>query len=429
MIAIIYQLKINNNTRSKRFEPLSSLGDNSINLNDYDKVAILSKDDIEAQDESLTLEEIFKYGNTNKFHEENKEARSISVSDLIKLDDEFFYVDPYGFENVTSRITTETENNDLDIYKMAKEIERQTGMIMDIKEVYSDAGAGLKHLNICPRDIDVQLLPPGITAELSNGTIDKETFDKAIINAVNFINKHGKKQENLIETFESDLENTEAGLKEQLLKLGMSESQADITVKAIVAIMKDAMNPITESFNNYKDKLSIEYMGKVFNQMRKDGWDGDTKTAEKYFDNVMKQIDPNFKDEKEEPLREAVENEDNLDDQAISEEDNSAEDGISNKEDNLDNNAPTENDEDKTILDYLQDRIGQTISVGEFNSIMQSIFGRYNELFLQVSDIYNMDPSQPQEITIWDDADEYDITFSIVDELTPSIQITDVDMI
>ena len=123
--------------------------------------------------------------------------------------------------------------------------------------------------------------------------------------------------------------------------------------------------------------------------MRKNGWDGKVETAEKYFDDIMKQLDPNFK-EKEEPVRESkVEN------IKLQEEDNHT---VQGDEAPLEDNE--ELDDNKTIVDYIEDRIGQVISVGEFNTIMQSIFGKFNEIFLQTSEIYNMDPSEPQEVTI-----------------------------
>ena len=60
---------------------------------------------------------------------------------------------------------------------------------------------------------------------------------------------------------------------------------------------------------------------------------------------------------------------------------------------------------------------------------MQSIVGKSNEIFLQTSEIYNMDPSEPQEVTIWDDEDAYVITYNIVDEMEPTIEITDVNIL
>lgn len=83
-------------------------------------------------------------------------------------------------------------------------------------------------------------------------------------------------------------------------------------------------------------------------------------------------------------------------------------------------------EEDKTILDLIQDRIGQDISVGELNTMLQSIFGKYNEVFLLSNMLYNADTDEPQELVIDDDNDIYTITFTIKDLEEAIIEITDV---
>lgn len=101
-----------------------------------------------------------------------------------------------------------------------------------------------------------------------------------------------------------------------------------------------------------------------------------------------------------------------------------AEDDISDTEE-----VEEEEDEDKTLLDYLQDRIGQKLSVGELNTILQSLFAQYGTVFLQVSDLYDMDIDEPQELVVWDDADMYVITYNIIDLIDePTIEITDVTL-
>lgn len=85
-------------------------------------------------------------------------------------------------------------------------------------------------------------------------------------------------------------------------------------------------------------------------------------------------------------------------------------------------------EEDTTILDLLQDRIGQDLSVGEFNTILQGIFGKYNEVYLLTSDLYNMDSDELQEVVIFDEEDMYTITFEIKDLYKAIIEITDVDI-
>lgn len=91
-----------------------------------------------------------------------------------------------------------------------------------------------------------------------------------------------------------------------------------------------------------------------------------------------------------------------------------------------DKEADTENDKD--LIDFLQDRIGQQITVAELNTILQSLFSRYNDIFLLESDIYNADLDEPQTLSIWDDDDEYIITYDIIDVAKGIIEITDVNV-
>lgn len=104
-------------------------------------------------------------------------------------------------------------------------------------------------------------------------------------------------------------------------------------------------------------------------------------------------------------------------------------DKIEEAEDDISDTEETEEDEDKTLLDYLQDRIGQKLSVGELNTILQSLFAQYGTVFLQVSDLYDIDIDEPQELVVWDDADMYVITYNIIDLIDePTIEITDVTL-
>lgn len=94
--------------------------------------------------------------------------------------------------------------------------------------------------------------------------------------------------------------------------------------------------------------------------------------------------------------------------------------------------ADEENEEDEkadnSILDLLQNRIGQNLSVGELNTILQGVLGKYNEVYLLTSDLYNMNPEEPQELVVFDDDDMYTITYNIEDMDNAIIQITDVEL-
>ena len=87
-----------------------------------------------------------------------------------------------------------------------------------------------------------------------------------------------------------------------------------------------------------------------------------------------------------------------------------------------------EEETDNNILDLLQNRIGQNLTVGELNTILQGVLGTYNEVYLLTSDLYNMNPEEPQELVVFDDDDMYTITFEIEDMDNAIIQITDVEL-
>lgn len=93
-------------------------------------------------------------------------------------------------------------------------------------------------------------------------------------------------------------------------------------------------------------------------------------------------------------------------------------------------NEEDEEDEeiDNNILDLLQNRIGQNLTVGELNTILQGVLGKYNEVYLLTSDLYNMNPEEPQELVVFDDDDMYTITYNIEDMDNAIIQITDVEL-
>lgn len=94
--------------------------------------------------------------------------------------------------------------------------------------------------------------------------------------------------------------------------------------------------------------------------------------------------------------------------------------------------ADEENEEDEeidnNILDLLQNRIGQNLTVGELNTILQGVLGKYNEVYLLTSDLYNMNSEEPQELVVFDDDDMYTITYNIEDMDNAIIQITDVEL-
>ena len=101
-----------------------------------------------------------------------------------------------------------------------------------------------------------------------------------------------------------------------------------------------------------------------------------------------------------------------------------------NKQLNEDENDTQEGEETTTILDELQNRIGQTMNIGEFNNLLQAVFGKYNTIFLTTSTLYDIDDwNEPQELVVFDDSDMYTITYLAKDVVdNPSIEITDVTL-
>lgn len=88
-----------------------------------------------------------------------------------------------------------------------------------------------------------------------------------------------------------------------------------------------------------------------------------------------------------------------------------------------------EDDKEKTILDYLQDRIGQKMDVSELNNLLQSLFGKYNDMFITFDTIVNsLDWDEPQELYVVDDDDTYTVIYNIIDIEKGTIEITDVVM-
>ena len=101
-----------------------------------------------------------------------------------------------------------------------------------------------------------------------------------------------------------------------------------------------------------------------------------------------------------------------------------------NKQLNEDENDTQEGEETTTILDELQNRIGQTMDIGEFNNLLQAVFGKYNTIFLTTSALYDIENwNEPQELVVFDDSDMYTITYLAKDVVdNPSIEITDVTL-
>lgn len=218
--------------------------------------------------------------------------------------------------------------------------------------------------------------------------------------------REGKQITKSIESKIVRTNNTVKGLITQLRQLGMSEEQAQKTVESIVNIFKSRSPQIVEESKEDEDILdnlstqTIDKVSKIIYNMIQKGWDGDINKVKQYYEKVVEENKKLEEDEETEDLSNQI--------------------GM--------NTEQNEEDEDtqKTALDLLQDRIGEELSIGELNTILQSIFGRYNQIFLLTVDVENMEPDESNELVVNDDGDIYVITYVLKDILNLTIEITDV---
>lgn len=95
----------------------------------------------------------------------------------------------------------------------------------------------------------------------------------------------------------------------------------------------------------------------------------------------------------------------------------------SDKEDELSNL----HNNNESILESLQDLVGQEMSATELNVTLQNRFARYNELFILKGDLYNKDLDETQELVITDEDVFYSVFYDIVDVESGIIKVVDVD--
>lgn len=206
----------------------------------------------------------------------------------------------------------------------------------------------------------------------------------------------------------------------QLRQLGMSEEQAEQTVKAIVNIFKSRSPQIVEESKEDEDILdnlstqTIDKVSKIIYNMIQKGWDGDINKVKQYYEKVVEE-------------NKKLEEDEETDDTGMGIDDQVAKDLSLNKTSDIYSNEDDEQEE-KTTFDLLQDRIGEDLNIGEFNTVMQSIFGKYGQTFLLTVDVQNMEPNESEEVVINDDGDIYVITYVLKDLSSLTIEITDVFM-
>ena len=138
--------------------------------------------------------------------------------------------------------------------------------------------------------------------------------------------------------------------------------------------------------------------------------------------------------EEDEEIKDTEFDKDDFEEPIENEELNYIEDDI--LDDEQDDELEDEDDEDineqnleKTTLDYLEERIGQELEAGRLNVVLRNIFMEYTRNFIMPSDLYNMDLSTEQVLTIFDNEEEYHIYYDIIDVDSGLIKITGVDML
>ena len=396
--AILYQMKATDENHGKIFQGLKD--DLEIDMNDYDEVARINlkefkkvfKSDIQGM-----LESIFSYGNSTKqFRQNYPNARSISVSDIIEIDGKYYYCDIFGFKDITDRIKTKTEES-VDNYMDKLSVNYMSKIFNQMKQ---------------------------------NGWDGKEeTADKYFDDIMRKLDPDFEKNNPESQEQEQPQDNSEP-LREERYYYGEIVNIED-SLKSI----KDSLGRVQiRVANEMRDSDKNEYSKEQFEVLKNININignliVDTanifEKLEKAFPSRIRMMTP---EEKEYIETHKDEIEKQTESKKLQEEDTEENISINDLGDNSDpeNIHHNEDGSEKTILDYIEDRIGEDISIGELNTLLQSIFGKFNEVFLTYSDFYNQDPSEDQELVIWDDNDMYTLKYTIKDQVEPTIEITDI---
>lgn len=78
------------------FRGFNTAQQKGFSLNDYE---VVYEGEVEDVDAETMLEKLFALFNI--FHPEDFEGRSMSVSDIIELGEDYYYTDSYGFKKIT----------------------------------------------------------------------------------------------------------------------------------------------------------------------------------------------------------------------------------------------------------------------------------------------------------------------------------------
>lgn len=331
-----------------------------------------------------------------------------SLPDEITIDGKEYKMDMYGdTQGINYVIYTDVDNDDsyIKVFYTMNEVEpgHFTGVnkitgVSDLRESKELSDSELSHKRL------------NVARELYNKSHKDDWSQLTSEEQAHYFNRNYKKINSIAlqdskytESKIVRINNTVEGLLTQLRQLGMTEEQAQKTAESIVNIFKSKSPQIVSESKEDEDILdnlstqTIDKVSKIVYNMIQKGWDGDINKVKQYYDKV---VEENKKLEEDE--------DDNTQDQ------------------NILNINQEEDQEETTALDLLQDRIGEELSIAELNTILQSIFGKYNQVFLLTVDVQNMEPDESNELVVNDDGDIYVITYVLKDVLELTVEITDV---
>lgn len=187
---------------------------------------------------------------------------------------------------------------------------------------------------------------------------------------------------------------------------------------------KDMVNILDDMENNKNiDKELASAVRQLFRNNRFMPLNQKIDTLLKF---IQENSDEKVDELKQESLTEAVEPE--IEDSDIDNKDNDEKENkdIDEVVDGAQENSKEKDSLELTTLDTIKKRIGQQFDVGDFNSLIQTTFNQYNQVFLMTSDLYSMDLDKTQTIEVKDDEITYVLSFDIIDIDSGIIELTDV---
>lgn len=187
---------------------------------------------------------------------------------------------------------------------------------------------------------------------------------------------------------------------------------------------KDMVNILDDMENNKNiDKELASAVRQLFRNNRFMPLNQKIDTLLKF---IQENSDEKVDELKQESLTEAVEPE--IEDSDIDNKDNDEKENkdIDEVVDGAQENSKEKDSLELTTLDTIKKRIGQQFDVGDFNSLIQTTFNQYNQVFLMTSDLYSMDLDKTQTIEVKDDETTYVLSFDIIDIDSGIIELTDV---